>query len=77
MARVLTAGGRLVLADGTADRLAARIADRLLRRFDRGHVRLYRSAELIELLCTAGFDEIVVHSLWNGGYAIVTARRAA
>jgi ubiquinone/menaquinone biosynthesis C-methylase UbiE len=77
MARVLTAGGRLVLADGTADRLAARIADRLLRRFDRGHVRLYRSAELIELLCTAGFDEIAVHSLWNGGYAIVTARRAA
>jgi hypothetical protein len=70
---VLTAGGRLVLADGTADRLLARIADRLLRRFDRGHVRLYQSAELIQLVHAAGFDEIAIDSLWNGGYAIVTA----
>jgi ubiquinone/menaquinone biosynthesis C-methylase UbiE len=77
MARVLTADGRLVLADGTGDRLLARIADRMLRRFDRSHVRLYRSEELVEFLRAAGFDETAVRPLWDGGYAIVSARRAA
>ena len=76
MARVLTAGGRLVLADGTGDRLPARIADRILRRFDRSHVHLYRREELEKLIRAAGFDEISVDSLWDGGYAIVKARRS-
>ena len=77
MARVLAPGGRFVLGDGTADRALARIADRLLRRVDRSHVRLYRSEELVDAMRTAGFEEIGVRSLWDGGYAIVSARRSA
>jgi len=77
MARVLRRDGRLALADGTSDRFVARVADSLLRRFDRGHVRLYRSRELVERICAAGFENIAVHSLWDGGYVIVSARRAA
>ena len=75
MARVLASGGRLVLADGSGDRRVARIADRLLRRFDRGHVRLYRSAELFELVGGAGFEQITLRSFWDGGYVILRARR--
>ena len=75
MARVLAAEGRLVLADGTADRRAARIADWLMRRFDRSHVRLYRTAELVAMLARAGFVEPEVQHLWDGGYAIIRARR--
>jgi ubiquinone/menaquinone biosynthesis C-methylase UbiE len=77
MARVLAVGGRFVLADGTSDRFVARIADGLLRRFDRGHVRLYRSDELVARIRAAGFDEIAVRSMWDGGYMIVSARRGA
>jgi SAM-dependent methyltransferase len=77
IARVLAVGGRFVLADGTSDRFVARIADGLLRRFDPGHVRLYRSDELVERIRAAGFDEIAVRSMWDGGYVIVSARRGA
>lgn len=76
MARVLAAGGRLAIADGTSDRRASRVADRLLRRFDRSHIRLYRSDELVELAAAAGFTDIAARGLWDGGYAIVTGRRA-
>jgi ubiquinone/menaquinone biosynthesis C-methylase UbiE len=76
MARVLAPGGRLVLADGAGDSRLARIADRLLRRFDRSHVRLYPSAELVELVGAASFEQITLRSLWDGGYVILGARRA-
>ena len=46
MRRVLAVGGRLVIGDACADLVTARIADRFLRRFEPGHVRLHRSAEL-------------------------------
>ena len=45
MARVLAPGGRLVIGDGSADRPEARFVDWFLRRFDRSHVKLYRSTE--------------------------------
>jgi ubiquinone/menaquinone biosynthesis C-methylase UbiE len=47
MARVLDRNGRLAIADGVRDLWTARIADALLRRFDRSHIRLYRSDELV------------------------------
>jgi ubiquinone/menaquinone biosynthesis C-methylase UbiE len=74
MARVLD-HGRIVIADGTADRLAARVVDALLRRLDRSHIRLYRSNELAAMLRTAGFADISVSTLYDGGYAIVSGRR--
>src|SRR5262249_40262027 len=50
MGRVLAPGGRLALADGIADRVTARAADRLLRLLDSTHVRLYRTEELLAML---------------------------
>ena len=75
MARVLDRDGRLVIADGTADLLTARIADAILRRLDHSHIRLYRSGELAAFLREAGFSEPSVRRLYGGGYAVVSARR--
>ncbi len=75
MARVLEPGGRLAIGDGTSDLLAARIADWILRRVDRSHVRLYRTAELIELIEDAGLGGVEVRTTMSGGWAIATARR--
>jgi len=72
---VLASGGRLVIADGTSDLRIARLADRLLRRLDRSHVRLYRTHELVELVQRAGFSDVTTRHVWDGGYAILTARR--
>jgi SAM-dependent methyltransferase len=71
MARVLVTGGRLALADGTGDLPIARLADRMLRLFDRSHVRLHRTGELIAMLEAAGFDVVGVEHLWDGGFAIL------
>lgn len=75
MARVLRLDGRVVIADGVRDRPAARIADAILRRVDRSHIRLYRTDELAALVGGAGFAEIGVTTLYGGGYAVVSARR--
>lgn len=77
MSRVLDQGRRVVIADEAADRLTARIADALLRRFDRSHIRLYRSDELATKLRDAGFSEIRVKALHDGGYAIVSGRKTS
>jgi SAM-dependent methyltransferase len=75
MARVLARDGRLVIADGVGDLFAARVADAILRRLDRSHIRLYRSDELAAFLRQAGFSDLVVSTLYGGGYAIVGGRR--
>jgi ubiquinone/menaquinone biosynthesis C-methylase UbiE len=75
MARVLDRDGRLVIADGAGDILTARIADAILRRVDRSHIRLYRSDELVRFLGEAGFVDIQTRSLHGGGYVIVSGRR--
>ena len=74
MARVLDRDGRVVIADGARDLLTARIADAILRRIDRSHVRLYRSDELTAFLRDAGFSDLDVSTLYGGGYAIVRGR---
>jgi SAM-dependent methyltransferase len=76
VARVLSPGGRLVIGDGTGDLFVARVADGFLRLFDRSHVRLYRTEELVELLEDAGFTETNRKVLWDGGFVILSARRA-
>ena len=73
MTRVMAPGGRLVIGDASADEAAARIADVFLRRFEPGHVRLYRLAELGAFLHTAGLSKVVAKRLSNGGQAIVRA----
>jgi ubiquinone/menaquinone biosynthesis C-methylase UbiE len=70
MVRVLASGGRLVLGDPCADIRAVRIADFFLRRFEPGHVRMYRSAELASFLYEAGLSKVRVRKLSEGGMAI-------
>ena len=71
MTRVLAPGGRLVLGDACSDRTAARIADVFLRRFEPGHVRLYRSDELGAFVQGAGLSRVELKRLSDGGFAIV------
>jgi ubiquinone/menaquinone biosynthesis C-methylase UbiE len=75
IARVLAPGGRLVLSDGTADLRVARVADWFMRRFDRSHVRLYRTEELTAMLSGAGLIVSDVRHLFDGGYVIMRAHR--
>jgi ubiquinone/menaquinone biosynthesis C-methylase UbiE len=75
LSRVLEPGGRLVIGDGCADRWAARFADRLLRAFEPGHVRLYRSVELGGMLYRSSFREVEIRRLWDGGYMFVRGRK--
>jgi SAM-dependent methyltransferase len=73
MRRVLAPGGRLALGDACADRRAVRIADRVLRAFQPGHIRFYRSAELRDMLRAAGLEPLESRALWEGAYLIVLA----
>lgn len=75
MARVVAAGGRILLADGVTDRIAMRFADALLRRFQHSHVGDLRSEELEALLVGAGFAEPDTRFAWHGCYALVAARK--
>jgi ubiquinone/menaquinone biosynthesis C-methylase UbiE len=75
MARVLAKGGRLVLGDACSDLLAARVADRFLRVFEPGHVRLYRSGELGSFLREAGLSRVGMRRLSDGGFALVRGIR--
>jgi len=71
MARVLASGGRLVIGDACADLMSARVADRILRVIEPGHVRLYRSAELGSFVQAAGLSHVMLRRLSGGGFAIV------
>jgi ubiquinone/menaquinone biosynthesis C-methylase UbiE len=75
MMRVLAPGGRLVIGDASSDRVAARVADAVLRRFEPGHVRLYRAAELAGFVQDAGFVDVRLRRLASGGFALVRGFR--
>jgi hypothetical protein len=60
-----------VIGDACADLTTARVADRFLRWFEPGHVRLYRSAELGAILQGAGLTHVELRRLSGGGFAIV------
>lgn len=74
MARVLVPGGRVAIGDACSDLMAARVADWFLRRFEPGHVRLYRAAELAAFVRGAGFVDGEVRTLADGGFAILRGR---
>jgi ubiquinone/menaquinone biosynthesis C-methylase UbiE len=77
MARVLEPGGRLVLADACSDLLAARVADFFLKRFEPGHVRLHRSAQLGSFLQAAGFIHVELKLVSEGGFAVLRGSLAS
>jgi ubiquinone/menaquinone biosynthesis C-methylase UbiE len=76
MARVLTPGGRIVIADMVSDRLIMRVFDQVLRRTQRSHVGCQRSSGLAGLLTGAGFAEPTTRTLFHGFFAIAAARNA-
>ncbi len=77
MGRVLVGGGRVVLADVSSDNWLVRVADIVARRREPGHVRFYRSHELVRLLGQAGFIDIAAHRDPRSWYVIVTGMKAA
>ncbi len=76
MARVLTPGGRVVIADMVSDRLIMRFFDQVLRRTQRSHVGCQRSGGLGRLLTDAGFRVPVIRPSFHGFFAIVSAHNA-
>lgn len=60
MGRVLRPGGRLVLTDWSGDFLSCRLIGVYLRWQRRALFRIYRPAELRELLRQAGFDALEI-----------------
>jgi len=76
MARVLTPGGRIVIADMVSDRLIMRVFDQVLRRTQRSHVGCQRSRGLAGLLTGAGFADPTTRTLFHGFFAIIAASNA-
>jgi ubiquinone/menaquinone biosynthesis C-methylase UbiE len=76
MARVLTPGGRIVIADMVSDRLVMRVLGQVLRHTQPSHVGCQRSSGLAGLLTAAGFAEPTARTLFHGFFAIVAARNA-
>jgi ubiquinone/menaquinone biosynthesis C-methylase UbiE len=75
MTRVLAPEGRIAIGDACADLWTARVADRFLRRFEPGHVRLYRSEELGRFLVDAGLGRVQLRRVGDGGFAIARGIR--
>jgi ubiquinone/menaquinone biosynthesis C-methylase UbiE len=74
IARVLSGGGRVAIADAITDRRIVWLADRILRRVQRSHVGMRSAAQLEALLLDAGFERPRTSLLEHGVWAVVTAR---
>lgn len=77
MARVLAPGGRLVIGDAARDLLTTRLADRLYKRFEEGHVGLQRKRDIEAMLTRAGLRVTNSRHVWLRIYALVGAERPA
>ena len=77
MARVLAPGGRLALADFSTDSWPVRIADWLMRRWNRGHVGLPSTASLLTHAARVGLAQARVVGLLPGNryVALLAVRR--
>ena len=75
MARVLAPGGRLVIGDACRDSAATKLADRLHRRFEEGHVGLQRKRDIEAMLTRAGLRVTSSRHVWLRIYALVGAER--
>lgn len=75
MARVLAPGGRVVIGDAARDLVTTKIADRLYKRFEEGHVGLRRKREIEAMLETAGLRVTSSRHIWLRIYALVAAER--
>jgi ubiquinone/menaquinone biosynthesis C-methylase UbiE len=76
IARVLCAGGRLVVTDWCDDYIACWICDRVLRVIDPAHQRAYGREECVQFLDSAGFgiDSVELYKIdWLWGLMTVRA----
>jgi ubiquinone/menaquinone biosynthesis C-methylase UbiE len=76
MARVLAPGGRLVIGDMARDALTTKLADPLMRRFEKGHVGLQRKRDVEAMVTRAGLRVTRSRHAWLLLYALVAAGRA-
>ena len=77
IARVTRPGGQLVLTDWNDDFLPLRVFSRLLRVTDRSHYRSYTSAQVAEMVRSAGFEVEAVRPFrasWLWGMMTLSAR---
>jgi ubiquinone/menaquinone biosynthesis C-methylase UbiE len=77
MARVLEPGGRLVIGDMCRDGITTKIADPLMRRFEKGHVGLQRKRDIEAMLTRAGLRVTSSRHAWILLYALIAAERPA
>ena len=75
MARVLAPGGRLVIGDAARDLLVTKLADRLYRRFEAGHVGLQRRREIEAMMTQSGLSVTSSRHVWLRIYALVAAEQ--
>ena len=75
MARVLEPGGRVVIGDMARDALTTKLADPLMRRFEKGHVGLQRKRDIESMLTRAGLRVTRSRHAWILLYALVAAER--
>jgi ubiquinone/menaquinone biosynthesis C-methylase UbiE len=74
MHRVLRPGGRLVITDWCAGYLVSRCRDRLLRLFNRAHVRVFHEREIRQLLAQISGDRVTIDTYrvgWRWGMMTV------
>jgi ubiquinone/menaquinone biosynthesis C-methylase UbiE len=75
MARVLAAGGRIVIGDGCADNRLAWFLNLILRTFQPSHIGFYESERLAGLIREAGLTGAHTRLLYSGGYQITSAHK--
>jgi ubiquinone/menaquinone biosynthesis C-methylase UbiE len=75
MARVLAAGGRLVIGDGCTDNRFAWLVNLVLRAVQRSHVSFYSSERMGQFVRGAGLTLDRIGMLWEGGYMICSAHK--
>ncbi len=71
----LAPGGRLLVGDSVRDKLAAKLGDGFLRRFEKGHVGLQERAGIERLMADAGLEVVSSRVVWLGLYAFVTGAK--
>ena len=64
--RILAPGGQIVITDWCADAWVERLRDRILRVFEPAHFSVYRTADLVGMLESAGFHEVAIQR-WRIG----------
>jgi ubiquinone/menaquinone biosynthesis C-methylase UbiE len=77
MGRVLQPEGRVVIGDMARDAITTKVADPLMRRFEKGHVGLQRMRDIESMLASAGLRVTHARHAWILLYALVAAERPA